>query len=220
VLELRRRGARDFLIVLDGRVIMSSAAHRSEVALAQLACRPIAGRTAPRVLVGGLGMGFTLRAALDALPPGARVVVAELHAAVLAWCSGPLAFLSADAPRDPRVRVVLGDVADAIRDGARTPYDAIALDLYEGPQPPRRGDRHFGPAALARARAALAPGGALAVWAEGRVPGFERAFARAGFEVTAHRPGRGGLRHAVIVGVRGPDTPGGRPRGPAARRRS
>src|SRR5688572_16180019 len=109
-LELRQRGDDQFLLVVGGRVLMTSAAHRSEETLATLACRRLAGRRAPRVLIGGLGMGFTVRAALDALPEAAQVLVAELHSQMLEWCRGVLAGLTRGAVLDPRVRVHITDV--------------------------------------------------------------------------------------------------------------
>ncbi|HYL06641.1 MAG TPA: spermidine synthase, partial [Thermoanaerobaculia bacterium] len=90
-LELRRRGPSELVITIGGRVLMNGAAHHSEAELARLACRPIAGRARPRVLIGGLGMGYTLRAALDALPRGASVTVAEIDPVIVEWCRGPLA---------------------------------------------------------------------------------------------------------------------------------
>jgi spermidine synthase len=220
VLELRRRGADDFHITLDGRIIMTSAAQRSEQALGALAAEACAGRRAPRVLLGGLGMGFTLRAALDALPPLARVVVAELHSAVLDWCRGPLAPLTGGAVLDPRVEVECADVAALLARAPAEHFDAIALDLFSGPRAPRRDDPHYGQAALARMRGALRPGGVLAVWSEQADPAFARSLGRAGFAVSRRRPGRGGLRHAVTLGVREGDSRGGRPRAPGPRRRS
>jgi spermidine synthase len=199
---------------------MASAAHASEAALARLALARLPRRRAPRVLLSGLGMGLTLRAALDALSPDARLLVVELHPVVVEWCRGPLAQLSAGAALDPRVRVEQGDVAEAIARAPAGGFDAILLDLFVGPQRPPPSDPHYGRAALARARAALAPGGVLALWAERPDAGFARRLAAAGFDVEVARPGRGGLRHAVYVAVRAPDTRGGRPRGPAARRRS
>jgi spermidine synthase len=191
-LELRRRGPRDFLIVVDGRVVMTSAAHESEEELARLACAAIAGRARPKVLIGGLGMGFTLRAALDALPAAARVTVAEINAVVAAWCRGPLAPLTGAAAADPRVEVVVEDV-DRVIARARA-LDAIVLDLYEGPYA-------TGDAALRRARAALAAGGVLAVWSEERDAGFERRLSAAGFTAECRRVGgRGARRHVVYVG--------------------
>jgi len=202
-LELRRRGADEFLITLAGRVLMNSAASRSEVALARIACAELGERAAPRVLIGGLGMGCTLRAALDALPRGACVVVAELHEMMLRWCQGPLAALTNRAVFDPRVSVRIADVADVIREAAASAdarFDAILLDLYEGPHPASqpKGHPHYGAAALARARAALRAGGVLAIWSEDPDALFERALDRAGFRARRERP-RGGRRHAVYV---------------------
>jgi spermidine synthase len=203
-IELRRRGADEFLITVAGRVLMNSAASRSETALARIACAELGARPAPRVLIGGLGMGCTLRAALDALPASASVVVAELNETVLRWCRGPLAGLTAHAVDDPRVTVRIEDVAAAIRAAAAHAaerYDAVLLDLYEGPHPASqpRGHPHYGAAALARAHAALRPGGILAVWSEDPDALFERALGRARFAVRLERPGRGGRRHAVYV---------------------
>lgn len=201
-LELRQRPPADFLITLRGRVLMNSAASRSEVALAELACAEIVERRAPRVLLGGLGLGCTLRAALEVLPPAARVVVAELHEAVLSWCRGPLAEQSGGALRDPRVTVEIRDVAESIATARGTGrFDAILLDLSEGPpvSRARREHPHYGDRALARSRAALRPGGVLAVWCEDPVPGFERSLHAAGFVARVVRPGRGGRRHAVYL---------------------
>ncbi len=206
-LELRRRGDSDFLITVDGRVLMNSASHRSELALGVLACAHLRGRRTPRVLVGGLGMGFTLRAALDFLSPGARVVVAELVPRLVQWCRGPLADLTGRVLEDPRVSVEVADVAAVIgRAGARPSgrFDAIVLDLYEGPHAGhhRENDPLYGSRALASTRAALAPRGVLAVWGEGHDPGFAKRLGRAGFSVSCRRPGRGGLRHQVYLAVK------------------
>jgi spermidine synthase len=201
-LELRQRGDSEFLIVIGGRVLMTSSSRRSEEALATLALAGLAPRS---ILVGGLGMGFTLRAALDALPAGAKVVVAELNADVLAWCRGPLAAATGGAVLDPRVRVELDDVARVIRAAPAASYGAILLDLYEGPHAAtqRADDPFYGVAALARSRAALAPGGVLAVWSEDADEPFARRFAAAGFTVATHRVGGGGRRHVVYLGRRG-----------------
>jgi spermidine synthase len=205
-LELRQRGDAEFLIVIGGRVLMTSQARRSEEALAALACKPLSGRPAPRVLVGGLGMGYTLRAALDVLPAGAKVVVAELTPEVVDWCRGPLAVLTDGAVRDPRVRVEVADVARVIANAAPGSYDAIVLDLYEGPHAAtQRGDDPFyGAAALARSHAALAPGGVLAIWSEEPDAPFQRRLTAAGFQTTTHRSGKGGRAHIVYLGVRQP----------------
>jgi spermidine synthase len=204
VLELRTRGPGEFLITVSGRVLMNSSARRSEQALAEVACAGIAKRAAPRVLIGGLGMGCTLRSALDALPADARVVVAELHEVVWRWCRGPLSALTAASVEDPRVEVRLGDVARVIEGAAQADaqrFDAIVLDLYEGPHPASQpaDHPHYGAAALERSRQALAPGGLLAIWSEDPDAAFERRLGGAGFEVERSRPGRGGRRHVVYL---------------------
>jgi spermidine synthase len=199
-LELRRRGDGAFLIMIAGRVLMTSNDRRSEQALATLACRGLAA-PAPRVLIGGLGMGYTVRAALDALPVGAEVVVAELTPAIETWCRGPLAPLTGAALDDPRVRVVIDDVARTIADAPAGRYHAILLDLYEGPHAAtqRADDPFYGRSALARSRAALAAGGVLAVWSEDPDAAFAQRLATAGFEVATHRLGKP-RRHVVYLG--------------------
>jgi spermidine synthase len=201
-LELRQRGA-DYLIQIGGRVLMNSAARRSEEALATLGLAGIGPR--PRVLIGGLGMGCTLRAALDALPGDAVVEVAELNPIVLGWCRGPLGALTNDAVADRRVVVREGDVSRFIREASPASYDAILLDLYEGPHAAsqRPDDPFFGPTALARTRNALKAKGPLAIWAEILDAGFERRFSAAGFDVTAHKiKGGGSWNHIVYLGHR------------------
>jgi spermidine synthase len=202
-LQLRQRGDCEFLIVIAGRVLMTSSERRSEEALATLGCAPIASRRAPRVLIGGLGMAYTLRAALDALPADAEVVVAELTPEVEHWCRGPLAVLTANAIGDPRVGVVIDDVSAVIAGAAPRSLDAILLDLYEGPHAAtqRADDPFYGKSALARSHAALAPGGVLAVWSEEPDDPFVRRFRAAGFEVSAHRLGSS-RNHLVYVGRR------------------
>jgi spermidine synthase len=209
-LELRTRGPGEFLITLSGRVLMNSSARRSEEALAEAACAAITGRAAPRVLIGGLGMGCTLRTALDGLSGDATVVVAELHEGVWRWCRGPLADLSAASVDDPRVEVRLGDVAREVEAASRpgaARFDAILLDLYEGPHPATQPAEHphYGPAALARTRRALANRGVFAIWSEDPDAAFERRLGSAGFDVERKRPGRGGRRHAVYLARRRAD---------------
>jgi spermidine synthase len=183
---------------------MTSAARRSEEALATLGCAALAEVAAPRVLIGGLGMGYTLRAALDALPRAAKVVVVEINPGIVDWCRGPLAPLTGSAVLDDRVQVVIADVATTIREAAAGSYDAILLDLYEGPNPAtqRRDDRHYGQSALARCHAALAPRGALGVWSEDADDSFERRMQAARFTVEVHRSGKGGRIHVVYLGRR------------------
>lgn len=204
-LELRQRGERDFLIMVGPQVLMNSLANRSETVLGQLGCDHLKGGGSPRVLVGGLGMGFTLRAVLDTLPPAAEVVVAELNPTVVEWCRGPLAALTESAVSDPRVTVEICDVARRIRrtavDGGESRFDAIILDLYRGPHAKTHhsDDPLYGSRAIDNMRAALKPCGAVAVWGEQYDEGFDKRLRNAGFTVTTDRPGRGGLRHAVFL---------------------
>lgn len=204
-LELRQRDTRDFLITLDGLVLMNSLANRSEVVLGQWGCKHLKTHPAPRVLIGGLGMAYTVRAALDSLPETAQVVVAELNPAILSWCRGPLAVLTEGAVNEPRVTTDIIDVAERVRLASQADlaerFDAILFDLYKGPHfrtDPVR-DPLYGSRAIARVRAALKPGGVFAVWGENYEEGFARRLAKAGFKVSRQRPGRGGLRHVVFL---------------------
>lgn len=209
LLDLRQRGAKDFLITIAGRVLMNSSANRSEIVLSELACAALPPTSKPRLLVGGLGMGFTLQAALANLPAAAEVVVAELHPIMVSWCEGPISHLTGGAIDDPRVTVEIADVAEIIRQAAGREqgqskdrrFDAIILDLYEGPYQgdQGRGDYLYGKAALERSRAALKAGGVLAVWSEDPDQAFEKRLQAAGFSVNRQRPGRGGRRHVVYI---------------------
>ena len=198
-LELRRRAADDFLILVGGRVLMNSRECRSEQVLGEVACRGLAPDA--RVLVGGLGMGLTLRAVLDAVSPSAHVDVAELHPVVGEWCQGPLAELTDGAVQDPRVSLEITDVADWIASAPRGRYDAIVLDLFEGPHAKTHADRDplYGRGAIDRAWHALAKGGVLAVWAEAPERVYEARLRKRGFRVESERPGRGGYRHWVVL---------------------
>ena len=202
-LELLRLYAGDWLIMQDRYPLMSSRQRRSELALAELACTPLAKRTAPRVLVAGLGMGYTLRAALDVLPPDAEVVTAELNETIVAWNKEHLGDLAGRPLEDPRVRLEVTDVSLLISRAAdaKLPeqYDAIILDLYEGPYP-GTAENVFGHEALERARSALRPAGCLAIWSEGSVAKFERLLRKCGFRVEEHRPKHKGPRHVVYLG--------------------
>ena len=205
ILELRQRGEQDFLIMIGSQVLMNSMANRSETVLGHLGCGHLKESGTPRVLVGGLGMGFTLRAVLDSLPPAAEVVVAELNPTVVEWCRGPLAPLTESAVTDPRVTVEICNVARQIRrtavDGGESRFDAIILDLYRGPHAKTHhsDDPLYGSRAIDNMRAALKPCGAVAVWGEQYDEGFDKRLRSAGFTVTTDRPGRGGLRHAVFL---------------------
>jgi len=203
-LELRQRGTRDFLITIGPQVLMNSLNNNSEVILGELGCRQLSDRPAPRVLVGGLGMGCTLRAVLDCLPPSAEVVVAELNPVVVGWCQGPLAALTDGAVNDPRVRVELGNVAALVsrlgkEDAER--FDAVVFDLYRGPHPKtdRVKDPLYGSRAIAKVRAILKPQGRFVIWGENYDAGFEQRLNSGGFAAKAQRTGRGGYRHVVFV---------------------
>ena len=185
-MQLFSRGD-DFMIVVDRNELMSTRMNGSEIALATLALERIAGVKAPKVLIGGYGMGFTLRAVLGAVGPGAVVTVAELVPEIIAWARGPMAAVAAGCLDDPRVVVVEGDVADVIRangfEGGG--FDAILLDVDNGPDGLVRAenDRLYAPRGLAVAKAALTPGGVLAVWSAGPDVKLVRRLGAAGFAV-------------------------------------
>jgi spermidine synthase len=178
----------DFVIKIqggDGGQLMNTRMHGSEDALAEIPCRKVAGRPDSRVLIGGLGMGFTLRAALAVLPPDAQVEVAELVAAVVRWAKGPLAGLFAGGLEDPRTRVIETDVSRLITK-ARGAYDAILLDVDNGPDAfvQDANDRLYSRRGLSAARRALLPGGVLAVWSAYADARFGSELADAGFAVS------------------------------------
>lgn len=203
LLTLYRRGA-DFFVSLGRNELMTSRMSGSEEALAALACAGL--RADARVLIGGYGMGFTLRRALALLGAEAEVTVAEIVPAILAWARGPMAALTAGCLDDARTRVFEGDVADAIAAGG---WDAILLDVDNGPDGLSRAgnDRLYRAGGLAAARAALRPGGVLALWSAGPDAAFAKRFGAAGFQVTEHvvraRANGKGPRHVIWVGVRG-----------------
>jgi len=200
-LRLMRRGG-DFMIVLDRNELMNSRMSGSEEALATMTAERLGGQAAQRWLIGGYGMGFTLRAALGVLGPEARLTMAELVPEIVAWARGPMAALTAGCLDDPRVHLVLDDVAELIGWG-RGAYDAILLDVDNGPDGLVRegNDRLYTPAGLAAARAALRPGGVLAVWSAAPDKAFAARLHRSGFEVdevTVRARGNGkGPRHTI-----------------------
>jgi spermidine synthase len=204
-LRLKRRGS-EFSIMLGANELMNSRLSGSEEALARLSCAKIRGRQQPKMLIGGLGMGFTLRSALAELGPDAIVVVAELVPAVVAWARGPMAELFAGSLDDPRVEIREADVADLIT-SSKGLYDAILLDVDNGPGGLSRGanDRLYDIKGLAAARAALTPGGVLAVWSAHPDKGFAARLRQSGFEVdevNTRARGKRGARHVIWLAMR------------------
>ncbi len=203
-MKLVRRDT-EYIILANGRSLMSSRMHGSEEALAAFGCRWARTLARPCVLVGGLGMGFTLRAALDLLPPDAIVVVAELLPAVVEWNRGPLGPLAGHPLKDKRVRVEIGDVRVTLRSGAGK-FDAVLLDVDNGPAAFAASDNAglYDDRGLAAARAALKMGGVLAVWSAREDRKFEQRLRYVGFAVQAKRVrGRlkkGGPRHTIFLG--------------------
>ena len=210
-LRLMQRGA-EFSIRLGRDELMNSRLSATEQALATIACEKI--RTRKRqskrtnILIGGLGMGFTLRAALTVLGKQAHIIVAELVPAVVAWARGPMAKLSGDSLTDPRVLIHEGDVGDLIRSG-RLAYDAIVLDVDNGPHGMTRkaNDGLYDLKGLRAAWAALRPGGVLAVWSSGPDAKFTARLRKTGFKVDeiplrAKGP-QGGARHFIWTATRG-----------------
>lgn len=203
-LRLFRHG-RDHIIMLDRNELMNTRMSGSEEALATRTVDRLGQRTGAHLLIGGYGMGFTLRAALAKLGSDARVTVAELVPQILDWAKGPMAELTAGCLDDPRVRVEIVDVADAIRGGR---YDAVLLDVDNGPDGVVRdaNDRLYSMAGLERARAALKPGGILAVWSAGDDASFTRRLKDSGFhveEVSVRARSNGkGPRHVIWFATR------------------
>jgi len=205
-LRLKQRGS-EFSIMLGANELMNSRLSGSEEALATLSWERIKAHPKPRVLIGGLGMGFTLRAALAVLPEDAGVTVAELVPAVVAWARGAMAEVFNGCLDDPRVGIHQGDVGEAIRAG-KGGYDAILLDVDNGPDGLTRksNDRLYDFAGLRAASAALRPGGVLAVWSSGPDPDFTRRLKDSGFSVdavnTRANGKRGGARHVIWLAVK------------------
>jgi len=183
--ELRLfRHENDYMIVLDRNELMSSRMSGSEEALASMTCERLGKTGAPHLLIGGYGMGFTLRAALARLGPKARMTLVELVPEILEWARGPMATLTAGCLDDPRVHLVAGDVAATIG-AAKRIYDAILLDVDNGPDGLTRAanDQIYSMSGLALAKAALKPGGVLAVWSAAPDAAFARRLKTAGFQV-------------------------------------
>ena len=204
VLKLTRRDD-EYVILANGKSLMSSGMYGSEEALATLACRDARTLPQPCVLIGGLGMGFTLRATLDLLPPHALVIVAELLPAVVDWNRGPLGQLAGHPLNDKRAQIEVGDVAVILRSGRRQ-FDAVLLDVDNGPAAltASENDWLYHDRGIAAAFNALSPGGVLAVWSAREDRKFEKRLRYGGFVVQVERVrGRlkhGGPHHIIFLG--------------------
>lgn len=210
-LTLSRHPA-EYAILANGDVLMSSRMHGSEEALATLGCAQARTLERPHVLIGGLGMGFTLRAALDILPSSAMVVVAELIPAVVEWNRGVLGDLARRPLDDPRVRVDVRDVRMTLREGAGQ-FDAVLLDVDNGAAglTTASNDRIYDRHGVLVAHAALRPEGVLAVWSAARDERpYERRLRAEGFRVDRRqvraRQQQGGPRHTILIARRGQGT--------------
>lgn len=197
----------EFSIRVDAYELMNSRVHGSEDALAEIACKRIANRPLPQVLIGGLGMGYTVAAALEILETSAQVVVAELVPAVVAWNRGPLAGLAGNPLEDSRVLVQESDVALILK-AEEQAYDAIILDVDNGPDGMTRTDNDwlYTRAGLNAAHNALKPSGILSIWSASPDPAFSNLLRQAGFiveEVVVRARGKkGGSRHMIWIAER------------------
>lgn len=206
-LRLMRRGA-EYSIMSGAIELMNSRLFASEIALAELAIDRLGKPAGARVLVGGLGMGFTLRAALKALPASGRVTVAELVPDVIDWARGPLAHLFEGCLDDPRLELLCADVGDVLKDAAgAAPFDVILLDVDNGAACLNSGanDALYSETGVTLARRAIRRGGVLAVWSAGPDPAFQARMRRAGFAVDERRvrataSGKG-ARHIIWLGT-------------------
>ena len=203
-MTLTRRGS-EYMILADGKDLMSSRMKGSEEELARLGCDRARKAEGACVLVGGLGMGFTLRATLDVLPADATVVVAELMPAVVAWNRGALAPLASRPLEDRRTKVEVGDVAVTLREG-RQRFDAVLLDVDNGPAAFTQASNSglYDNAGLTMVKESLKPGGVLAVWSAWDDRKFEHRLRHHGFEIETHRVRarlrQGGPRHTIFIG--------------------
>jgi spermidine synthase len=205
-MRLIRQGL-EHVILLNGRTLMSSRMHGSEEALATIACRHVRTSERPRVLVGGLGMGFTLRATLDLLPAGAMVRVVELVPAVVEWNRGVLGPMAGHPLNDPRVRIEVGDVGFTLRANPGG-FDLILLDVDNGPAALTTPANHglYDNGGVAASYAALRIGGALAVWSAWEDRKFEQRLRFHGFVAQVDRVRarlkKGGARHTIFLGLK------------------
>jgi spermidine synthase len=206
-LRLLRRGDEFSIRLGDGNELMNSRLGGSEEKLATFALESLAGRRAPRVLIGGLGMGFTLRAAQSVMPPDARLIVSEIVPDLANWASQYMETVFGDCLSDPRVEVRVGDVGDEITTATEA-FDAILLDVDNGPDGLTRpgNDALYREAGLQSTRRALTAGGVLAVWSAAQDQAFSKRLSLCGFDVTERtvRAGRTkrGTRHTIWTAVR------------------
>ncbi|MCJ1961716.1 spermidine synthase [Novosphingobium mangrovi (ex Hu et al. 2023)] len=200
-LELYRHD-KDFMIVLGHNELMSTRKWGSEEALATMSFERIKHARRPHMLIGGYGMGFTLRAALRVLPENGKATVVEIVPEIIEWAKGPMKELEAGCLADPRVNLILSDVAPFIA-GAEGDYDAILLDVDNGPDGLVREDNNvlYSKSGLRAAKRALTPDGVLAIWSAGPDPDFTRRLERAGFAVeerkVASRSNGKGPKHVI-----------------------
>lgn len=205
-LRLMQRGT-EFSIMSGAIELMNSRLSGSEKALATLAYERLKDRPKAHFLIGGFGMGFTLRAALESLGAEAKVTVGELVPAIIAWARGPMAHISGECLKDPRLTIREGDVSDLIRAG-QGEYDAILLDVDNGPEGLSRkaNNRLYDPVGLAAAKRALKPGGILAVWSSAPDAKFTQRLRKAGYEVDEVRVratgGSRGARHIIWMATK------------------
>lgn len=202
-LRLKQRGD-EFSIMLGTNELMNSRLSGSEQALAELVSARIVAKAKPKVLIGGLGMGFTLRAALRCFSRDAEIIVAEIVPEVIAWAHGPLVNIFQGSLEDPRVQILNADVGHLITT-SKLGYDAILLDVDNGPEAISRDQNNglYDVSGLKKARSALRPGGVLAVWSSGPSPEFTRRLGKAGFSVEEVRVRAGtsgrGARHMIWI---------------------
>ncbi|HEX5277621.1 MAG TPA: hypothetical protein VFW42_08140 [Fluviicoccus sp.] len=200
-LRLFREGPHFAIKIAGGGELMHSRTHGSEDKLAEITCTRVASRPQPRLLIGGLGMGFTLAAALKHLGPTAEVVVAELVPGVVEWNRGPLGEHAGNPLLDPRAKVQVGDVAEVLK-AEQNGFDAILLDVDNGPQglTHKSNDWLYSPAGLDASMGALRSGGVLAIWSAGPDPMFTIRLKKAKFlveEVPVRAHGNKGARHLI-----------------------
>ncbi len=194
----------DFIIMLGSNELMNSRVYGSEEALAHLSCAAIAKHKAPHILIGGYGMGFTLRAALAKVPQDAKITIVELVPAIIDWAKGPMQSLGGTCLNDPRVNLEIDDVADTIK-AAKNRYHAILLDVDNGPDGLTKADNDslYSDMGLTAAKTALIKGGVLAIWSAHSDKQFSKRLRNQGFKTQEHivraRSNGKGARHYIWI---------------------